>query len=172
MQWPVIEDSEIGDSLRNARNARSAKGRASAKRKRAAYKTAAKQPVHKPTEDLLSLATPAPSTSTSASSTREFRIPLPHIPEYEAVLSDPNRTAVALQNQQLELQALQRREKQELEVLQLLVTGRRRMIKTLVGRLDKEEKRMRRTAEKRMSDEDYSDEDSDAVDTGSSSPEV
>ena len=88
------------------------------------------------------------------------------------MLSDPNRTAVALQNQQLELQALQRREKQELEVLQLLVTGRRRMIKTLVGRLDKEEKRMRRTAEKRMSDEDYSDEDSDAVDTGSSSAEV
>ena len=41
---------------------------------------------------------------------------------------------------------MERQEKQEVEVLQLLVDGRRQMIRTLVERLDQEEERMGRNS--------------------------
>ena len=107
--WLEIVDSPAGIARRKARNARSAKAKASAKRRKATAQRQAHRPNRKPTPPPTQQPNPlptkpttpppmsvAPSSISTGTSVQEMRVRLPNLPEYEAVLSDPNQTVLAI----------------------------------------------------------------------------
>ena len=78
---------------------------------------------------------------------------------YEAALLDPNMTAAELRSLGIELQAVQQRERREVEALQVMVNARSRLINELIQRLEQKIENFSGDSTDDQSDTDSNEED-------------